>query len=181
MRRWPLQFCSSLIVALLLFCGRGAFASAGEPLGEMSAFTAANTLPGTLSITSSAIGRMDLRLLPSLATAHRMHLNLRFATARLPKTAEARVLEQRLPDAPSFSQLIDAIPVGERMRRIGRTHLNTSDASMKNDFALCYRIDRRWGLQMIPGDPTPVKAPVASFKDADGVTVGVVMRLAARQ
>ena len=62
-------------------------------------------------------------------------------------------------------------------RHLGAQRFNTADGSMLGDFAICYRVSGRSSIEVIPGDPAPVKLPVVSMANNTGVTVGMVFRL----
>ena len=75
---------------------------------------------------------------------------------------------------------LDAIPVIGTLRRRAGRRFNTDDGSSVDDFAICYRLSPRLGLQVIPGDPAPVKLAVTSVANNAGVTVGMTWRLSRR-
>lgn len=81
-----------------------------------------------------------------------------------------------LPDGPGVSTL-EASPLAGAARRVGARRFNTDDGSSVDDFAICYRLNGRSSVQVIPGDPAPVKLPVSSMSNNTGVTVGLVVRL----
>ena len=60
---------------------------------------------------------------------------------------------------------------------MGAERFNTEDGSSVDAFAICYRLNGRSSVQVIPGDPAPVKIPVSSMANNTGVTVGMVLRL----
>ena len=85
---------------------------------------------------------------------------------------------------PAFSRTVSplySVPLVNAAMRFGSRNFNTDDGSSMNAFAICYRINRRSSVQVIPGDPAPVKLPVASMKNNTGVTVGMVYRLSKRR
>lgn len=81
-----------------------------------------------------------------------------------------------LPDIPGVS-LLESSPLAGAARHIGAQHFNTQDGSSANAFAICYRLSKRSSVQVIPGDPAPVKIPVTTMANNMGVTVGMVLRL----
>ena len=70
-----------------------------------------------------------------------------------------------------------SMPFAGTARRLGAQRFNTVDGSMLDDFAICYRMSGRSSIEIIPGDPAPVKLPVVSMANNTGVTVGLVLRL----
>ena len=79
-------------------------------------------------------------------------------------------------DDQSMLHMIQASPLAPVSRRIRADKFNTDDAVL-DDFAICYRLNGRSSVQVIPGDPAPVKLPVATMANNMGVTVGMVVRL----
>ncbi len=71
-----------------------------------------------------------------------------------------------------------SMPLAGTAHRLAAGRFNTDDGSMLDDFAICYRISGRSSIEIIPGDPAPVKLPVVSIANSTGVTVGLVVRLA---
>ncbi len=94
-----------------------------------------------------------------------------------PAGAERVSVTEPTFDAPEVS-LIDASPLAGVAHRIGAQKFNTDDGSMLYDFAICYRLNKRSSVEVIPGDPAPVKLPVVTMQNNMGVTVGLVVRLA---
>lgn len=84
-----------------------------------------------------------------------------------------------MSNVTSLTESLDALPVIGTVRRRAGRRFNTDDASI-NDFAICYRLSSRVGLQMIPGDPAPVKLAVTSMANNAGVTLGMTLRLSRR-
>ena len=84
-----------------------------------------------------------------------------------------------LSTASSVLESLDAMPVVGTVRRRAGRRFNTEDASM-DDFAICYRLTSRLGLQVIPGDPSPVKLAVTSIANNTGVTFGMTWRMSQR-
>ncbi len=84
-----------------------------------------------------------------------------------------------LPATQGIAESLDAVPVIGTMRRRAGRRFNTDDASVA-DFAICYRLSSRLGLQVIPGDPAPVKLAVTSVANNTGVTVGMTWKLGRR-
>jgi hypothetical protein len=72
--------------------------------------------------------------------------------------------------------MLDSLPLVATARHISGGRFNTTDSSTE-DFAICYRLSRTAGLQVIPGDPAPVKLPVSMMANNKGVTVGMVLKL----
>ncbi len=70
-----------------------------------------------------------------------------------------------------------SMPLAGAAKRLGAQRFNTDDGSMLDDFAICYRMSGRSSIEVIPGDPAPVKLPVATLANNTGVTVGLVVRL----
>ncbi len=93
------------------------------------------------------------------------------------KPSRVSVTSVALPDEPGMLSLVEASPIGGVARRMQAQRFNTDDGVSANDFAICYRLNSRSSLQVIPGDPAPVKIPVSSFANNAGVTVGMVVRL----
>lgn len=84
-------------------------------------------------------------------------------------------------EAPRFNDqsmmhMIQASPLATVSRTIRADRFNTDDA-VADDFAICYRLNARSSVQVIPGDPAPVKLPITSMANNMGVTVGMVLRL----
>jgi hypothetical protein len=79
-------------------------------------------------------------------------------------------------DDQSSLRLIQSSPLAGAAHRIRAERFNTQDSVM-DDFAICYRLSSRSSLQVIPGDPAPVKLPVVTMANNMGVTVGMVLRL----
>ena len=92
------------------------------------------------------------------------------------KPARVSVGNVELPDEPGMLSLVEASPIGGAARRIQAQRFNTDDG-VSDDFAICYRFNNRSSLQVIPGDPAPVKIPVSSFANNAGITIGMVVRL----
>jgi hypothetical protein len=86
-------------------------------------------------------------------------------------------LESATFDDPSMMSLVGASPIGGAAHRIRADRFNTDDGSMMYDFAICYRLSKHSSVEVIPGDPAPVKIPVARMANNMGVTVGMVVRL----
>ncbi len=84
-----------------------------------------------------------------------------------------------LSNTPSLMESLDALPVIGTVRRRAGHRFNTDDASI-SDFAICYRLSSRIGLQMIPGDPAPVKLAISSLHNNSGITLGMTLRLSRR-
>ena len=104
-------------------------------------------------------------------------LTYRGGDAHLIRNRVAHALSA-LPDAPSsISTLVDQLPVAGRVYRRAGQRFNTSDGSSVDAFAICYRMTHRIGMQVIPGDPAPVKLAVSSLTNNTGVTVGMTLRL----
>ena len=98
------------------------------------------------------------------------------ARPQVPVTVMQGIETVSLPDGPGVSTL-DASPLAGLARRVGAQRFNTDDGSSADDFAICYRLSGRSSVQVIPGDPAPVKIPVSSMSNNTGVTVGLVVRL----
>ena len=79
-------------------------------------------------------------------------------------------------DDQSMLHRIQTSPLALVSRRIRADKFNTNDA-VANDFAICYRLNARSSVQVVPGDPAPVKLPITSMANNMGVTVGMVVRL----
>ncbi len=113
-------------------------------------------------------------------TAFSIHTVLRYAaTANSgPEESSSRfsVAAAPLPNAPGVS-LLESSPLAWSARHVGAQHFNTEDGSSADAFAICYRLSKRSSVQVIPGDPAPVKIPVTSMANNMGVTVGMVVRL----
>ena len=103
-------------------------------------------------------------------------------SAEMPATVSA---PRRLTiSKPGFSRTVSplySVPLINAAMRFGGRNFNTDDGSSINAFAICYRLNARSSVQVIPGDPAPVKLPVASMKNNTGVTVGMVYRLSRRR
>ncbi len=184
----------SLALALLLSSGM-AHAAAADHHTEAAANAPAATLVASLaepslpiiSITPAGEGMHpvsagiaeSLPELPTLALAP-----LRFnagkeqhAAAAARRPSRISVANVALPEEPGMLSLVDASPIGGIARRMQAKRFNTDDGVSVNDFAICYRLNNRSSVQVIPGDPAPVKIPVNSFANNSGVTVGMVVRL----
>lgn len=81
-----------------------------------------------------------------------------------------------LPDGPRIG-LLESSPLAGAARRMRSQNFNTEDGSLVDAFAICYRLNSRSSLQVIPGDPAPVKMAVTTMANNTGVTVGMVVRL----
>ena len=77
---------------------------------------------------------------------------------------------------PSMLSMVEASPIGGAAHALRAERFNTDDGVM-DDFAICYRLNKLASVQVIPGDPAPVKLPVVNMKNNTGVTVGMVFRL----
>jgi hypothetical protein len=97
-------------------------------------------------------------------------------SARPAPTEPIEQMEAPRFDDQSSLRLIQSSPLAYAARRIRADRFNTEDAVM-DDFAICYRLTSRSSLQVIPGDPAPVKLPVATMANNTGVTVGMVLKL----
>lgn len=107
--------------------------------------------------------------------------------ATLLKLQRGLVTDARaVPAANSFSMplpghagpgLLQSGPLAAAAHKVHAKNFNTEDGSSIDAFAICYRLNRRSSLQVIPGDPAPVKMPVTTMANNMGVTVGMVMRL----
>jgi hypothetical protein len=103
---------------------------------------------------------------------------LRIGAITLPNAPQPERVSLTEPtfDEPEVS-LIDASPLAGVAHKIGAQKFNTNDGSLMYDFAICYRLNKRSSVEVIPGDPAPVKLPVATMQNNMGVTVGMVVRL----
>jgi hypothetical protein len=84
-------------------------------------------------------------------------------------------------EAPRFNdqsmlRMIQASPLAAVSRSIRAERFNTEDGTT-GDFAVCYRLNERSSVQVIPGDPAPVKLPVTSMANNMGLTLGMAVRL----
>lgn len=113
--------------------------------------------------------------MPEVAAAFSVNVLLHPALRR-PEPSRLSMATVRLPDAPGVS-LLEASPLAGMARRMGAQKFNTDDGSDVDAFAICYRLSKRASLQVIPGDPAPVKIPVTTMANNMGVTVGMVVRL----
>ena len=154
---------------LLLFCtpafaaDRNGTGSDGSAAGEPIAATVTSALSGLPVLPQVAL--RSLYLPPSAYLAANRHKDA---------AKDARTF----PDAPSsISSLLDSLPVAGRVHRRAGPRFNTSDGSSVDAFAICYRMTHRIGMQVIPGDPAPVKLAVSSVANNTGVTVGMTLRL----
>jgi hypothetical protein len=86
-------------------------------------------------------------------------------------------LESPIFDESQQVSLLNSSPLSGAARRIRADRFNTDDGSMMYDFAICYRLSRWSSVEVIPGDPAPVKIPVTQLSNNMGVTVGMVVRL----
>lgn len=93
---------------------------------------------------------------------------------RNPFSVESRV---RQTADPGVLTVVASVPAGDRILRMGGGHFNTQDGSKPDAFAICYRISDRTSIEVIPGDPAPVKLPVSTVGNNEGVTAGIVFRL----
>lgn len=181
--------------------GPDSTAAASTPEGVHAMFTTAAletgsepALPVSLSVTNAArpasAGVADS--LPDLPEAQSVgsplpHYLYQFTVGSEvlpgPQTEEEGVqyLLRTSPnsgESDGVSQL-ESLPLITAARRLTGGRFNTTEASV-DDFAICYRLSRAAGLQLIPGDPAPVKLPVTSMANNRGVTVGMVFRLPGR-
>ena len=92
------------------------------------------------------------------------------------QAASSRLAIVALPKTPGVS-LLQASPLASMARHLGAEHFNTEDGSSVDAFAICYRLSKRSSVQVIPGDPAPIKIPVTTMANNMGVTVGMVLRL----
>ena len=99
-------------------------------------------------------------------------------TVPRPASGETRFTVSYAPKAPSGLSMLESMPLaGTAARRMGANRFNTDDGSSMDAFAICYRLNGRSSVQVIPGDPAPVKIPVTSMANNMGVTVGMVLKL----
>lgn len=97
-----------------------------------------------------------------------------------PAHPQRLTLEKPEFSSNSVSPLYSLPVVGNVAVRIGAENFNTDDGSSLEAFAICYRLNARASVQVIPGDPAPVKIPVTTMANNMGVTVGMVYRLSRR-
>ena len=89
-------------------------------------------------------------------------------------------LRQQQQDAPTISGLLASLPAGDRLLRIGADRFSTDDGGIPDAFSIDYRLSSRASLEIIPGDQTPMKLPVTTIGNNEGVAFGVVFRLGSR-
>ena len=170
-----MRFVCIALLTLLLATVADARPCPGEtPDANIAAPVAAPAMAAMMTRPSAARLQPALLLQPARQTLRAMVAGLYTATAARSTT---------LSPATSRRESLDALPVigtviGTVQRRAGR-RFNTEDASI-DDFAICYRLSSRVGLQMIPGDPAPVKLAVTSMANNAGVTLGMTWRLSRR-
>jgi len=136
------------------------------------------------SMSPVRLSSVPISFLPDLSVANQVttapllshFLSLGVTTAYT--SARGFAIRNAEPTATGdLGKTLDPIPVvGSMYRRTG-THFNTDDGSNVNAFAICYRLNRRLGFQMVPGDPAPVKLAVTSLANNTGVTVGMTWKL----
>ncbi len=186
----PLKFCLTFALALPL---TAAHASAAAHHGDGASSTvtlhASVDLPGEPSILVFDTVSPNERAQPvsSGTTASLPEIPVATANVFMPATANtsrvqympapAESANAKLPDEPGMLSLVEASPIGGVARRIQAQRFNTDDGVSSNDFAICYRLNSRSSVQVIPGDPAPVKIPVSGMANNAGVTVGMVVRL----
>jgi hypothetical protein len=93
---------------------------------------------------------------------------------------ERFTLEKQEFSSTSVNPLYSLPVVGNVAVRMGAENFNTDDGSSLDAFAICYRLNARASVQVLPGDPAPVKIPVTTMANNMGVTVGMVYRLSRR-
>ncbi len=135
------------------------------PIGERARPVSAGTAESLPDMPSVAIAPLRFNAVGEQHAARAARKPSRISVENAP-----------LPEEPGMLSLVQASPIGGLARRIQAQRFNTDDGS-SYDFAICYRLNRRSSLQVIPGDPAPVKIPVSSFANNAGVTVGMVVRL----
>ena len=149
-------------------------ASLGEPSLPVTSvtFTREHAQPVSAGIADS---------LPDMPAAAIAPLTFNAAGTMQAKTSRRpsrlSVENATLHEEPGVLSLVEASPVRGIARHIQAQRFNTDDGVSANDFAICYRLNNRSSVQIIPGDPAPVKIPVNSFANNAGVTVGMVVRL----
>ena len=115
--------------------------------------------------------------LPDLPPTHSLVLSFRAAPAGSGPVARGSRISFTTQQGHGVSPLA-SMPFAGTARRLGAQRFNTDDGSMLDDFAICYRMSARSSIEIIPGDPAPVKLPVVSMANNTGVTVGLVFRMA---
>lgn len=128
-------------------------------------------LPATSAAGNDA-ETLDLPEAPELVETYRA------PTAQLHPAKEARLtIEKPEFNSTSVSPLYSLPVVGNVAVKMGAEKFNTDDGSSIDAFAICYRLNTRASVQVVPGDPAPVKIPVTTMANNMGVTVGMVYRL----
>lgn len=171
---------AAMIAAMMIGLSSSALAATAMHSGAINGVEVASvSMPPLLIRSVSSIPQ--LTVLPDLQSAHVRPLMMpKRALFRAP--AESLQEEESLPDAPSVARHRDAMdslvgmPVAVRLRRMTNERFNTRDGSF-GDFAVCYRLGQHYALQVVPGDPAPVKLPVSTIQNNTGVTVGMVIRV----
>ena len=155
------------VVAALLPCACFAGPRKTAPL-------TASLDPPTLAMHAAA-AKEEEATLPDAPATPALTVSTKVASRRTtPRLSLAR---------PEFAQTVSplySVPLVNAAIRLGGHNFNTDDGSSINAFAICYRLNRRSSLQLIPGDPAPVKLPVSTVRNNAGVTIGMVYRLTRR-
>lgn len=166
---------AAMMVGLAISANAAAASAHGDPdaIGNVSM-----NVPPMLIRSVTAVPQ--LTVLPDLQSAHVRPLVMPARRLFVVPVQEKRE-NALLPDAPSVAardggNALEAMPGSVRFRRMTNERFNTTDGSF-GDFAICYRLAKRYALQVVPGDPAPVKLPVSTIQNNTGVTIGMVVRV----
>ncbi len=166
-----------IAIALLLLCCCPAFAAVAGTSGTAAASSVSVNSPIDLPAASPILAAV-LTALPEDAI-YRMSIPVRTeSTAVIHRHSPNQPMSMpQLANTSDLGPILDAIPMAGRIQRKAGQRFNTTDGSSVDTFAICYRMNRRLGMQVIPGDPAPVKLAVTSVENNEGVTVGLTLRL----
>ena len=121
-------------------------------------------------------------MLPWSMAALGLHMPVSLVASHASMLSVTRRTDAVKPRSRMFA-FPDSLRLMAPMRRLASDRWNTSDSSRPSDFALCYRVSRIMGLQIIPGDLTPSKLPtpkmlsVKTYGSGMGVMAGMTLRL----
>ncbi len=166
-----------IAIALLLLCCCPAFAAVAGTNGTAAASSVSVNSPIDLPVASPVLAAV-LPALPENAIARMpMQAATESVTMIHRHSPNQPMSMPRLADTSELGPILDAIPMAGRIHRKAGQRFNTTDGSSVDAFAICYRMNHRLGMQVIPGDPAPVKLAVSSLSNNTGLTVGMTLRL----
>ncbi|MGI4757422.1 MAG: hypothetical protein ACRYGF_11325 [Janthinobacterium lividum] len=175
----------SLLAPALAWAGSGDWPPVHEShtANELLAVAEVPTIPlgAPLAFAPFAIEMFDSAALPSLPEAAALP-PLHYDAVSTQSGSSEKMGDNRFSVIPagsamSMRSVMQSTPLAAPARYIHAQRFNTEDGSSLEAFTICYRLSNRSSVQVIPGDPAPVKIPVTSMANNMGVTVGMVLRL----